>query len=54
MPKKEHDDETLGDILEEEMTATSLVSDMNCHWLNNDQLHCRLLMKLLPGLRCVA
>ena len=26
VPKKEHDTETLGDILEEEMTATALVS----------------------------
>lgn len=26
VPKKEHDNEALGDILEEEMTATALVS----------------------------
>ena len=32
--KEEHDNETLGDILEEEMTATPLVNIPQYYWLN--------------------
>ena len=51
VPKKEHDTETLGDILEEEMTATALVSIPLMSLAPIISLY-RQLMKLLLGLRC--
>ena len=52
VPKKELDTETLGDILEEEMTATALVSNyIVMSLVDNCVLVYRLLMRLLLGLR---